>query len=200
MTEHPTRTPEMVLREPSEQVSPRAVGYWRLSAVPSVVIALVAGGAVLVLGGAAWWAWVGAGALLVASLGVVLVMPGLRYRVHRWEVTHEAVYTRSGWLRRDVRIVPLSRVQTISTSQSAVMRAWGVAARGGTNPGAAGAGGGGGGGAPHAPPGGAAAGHDRVVGGGGAGGGPRRRTRPRGRRRPHPGHRGHRGGRDVTRP
>ena len=44
-----------------------------------------------------------------------------------WEVTHEAVYTRSGWLRRDVRIVPLSRVQTISTSQTAVMRAFGLA-------------------------------------------------------------------------
>jgi membrane protein YdbS with pleckstrin-like domain len=127
LTEQPTRTPELVLREPSEQVSPRAVGYWRLSAVPSVVLALVAGGAVLTLGDAAWWAWVVAVGLLLASLAVVLVMPGLRYRVHRWEVTHEAVYTRSGWLRRDVRIVPLSRVQTISTSQTALMRAFGLA-------------------------------------------------------------------------
>jgi uncharacterized protein len=127
VSEPSTRAPEVVLREPSEQVSPRAVGYWRLSAVPLVVLALVAGIAQLVLSGAVWWSWVVLAALLAAALAVVVLMPGLRYRVHRWEVTHEAVYTRSGWLRRDVRIVPLSRVQTISTTQTALMRAFGLA-------------------------------------------------------------------------
>ena len=123
----PARPPEVVLREPSEQVSPRAVGYWRLSATPLVVLALGLGIAAVATADAAWWAWAVAAVLLVGSLVVLAVMPGLRYRVHRWEVTHEAVYTRSGWLRRDVRIVPLSRVQTISTSQTAVMRAFGLA-------------------------------------------------------------------------
>jgi len=103
------------------------VGYWRLSAAPLPVLALAGGIAAVLSFDRAWWAWVGAGVLLVAALAVVVVMPGLRYRVHRWEVTHEAVYTRSGWLRRDVRIVPLSRVRTISTSQTAVMRAFGLA-------------------------------------------------------------------------
>jgi membrane protein YdbS with pleckstrin-like domain len=126
-TEQPVRPPEAVLREPSEQVSPRAVGYWRLSAVPLVVLAVAAGVAAVVLSDAVWWAWVGSVVLLAAALTVVTVMPGLRYRVHRWEVTHEAVYTRSGWLRREVRIVPLSRVQTISTSQTALMRPFGLA-------------------------------------------------------------------------
>ena len=65
--------------------------------------------------------------LVVGDLVALVVVPGLRWRVHRWEITHEAVYTRSGWLQRDVRIVPLSRVQTISTSQTAVMRAFGLA-------------------------------------------------------------------------
>ena len=126
-THEPTRTPDVVLREPSELVSPRAVGYWRLSAVPLVVLALVLGIAAVVATGARPWAWLVAALLLLGALGVLVVMPGLRYRVHRWEVTHEAVYTRSGWLRRDVRIVPLSRIQTISTSQTAVMRAFGLA-------------------------------------------------------------------------
>jgi membrane protein YdbS with pleckstrin-like domain len=103
------------------------VGYWRLSVAPLVVVALGLATGQVVLSDAAWWSWVVAVALLGAALTVVVVMPGLRYRVHRWEVTHEAVYTRSGWLRRDVRIVPLSRVQTISTSQTAVMRAFGLA-------------------------------------------------------------------------
>ncbi len=126
-TEQSVRPPDVVLREPSQRVSPRAVGYWRLSAVPLAVLALVGGVLVVVASGAAWWSWPVAVALLAAALVVVAVMPGLRWRVHRWEVTHEAVYTRSGWLRRDVRIVPLSRVQTISTSQTALMRAFGLA-------------------------------------------------------------------------
>ena len=123
----PARTPEVVLREPSGQVSPKAVGYWRLSALPLVVVALAAGIGAVVATGSRPWAWAMAVVLLAVALAVVVVMPGLRYRVHRWEVTHEAVYTRSGWLRRDIRIVPLSRVQTISTSQTAVMRAFGLA-------------------------------------------------------------------------
>jgi membrane protein YdbS with pleckstrin-like domain len=126
-TQGVARPPEVVLREPAEQVSPRAVGYWRLSAVPLVVLVLGVGSAGVVSTGAPWWSWVVAALLLVGALVVLAVMPGLRYRVHRWEVTHEAIYTRSGWLRRDVRIVPLSRVQTISTSQTAVMRAFGLA-------------------------------------------------------------------------
>ena len=121
------RSPDVVLREPSELVSPRAVGYWRLSVAPLVVLALLLGIAAVVVTGQRWWSWVLAAVLLGAALAVLVVMPGLRYRVHRWEVTHDAVYTRSGWLRRDVRIVPLSRVQTISTSQTAVMRAFGLA-------------------------------------------------------------------------
>lgn len=126
-TQGVARPPDVVLREPAEQVSPRAVGYWRLSAVPLVVLALAVGSAGVVTTRASWWSWVVAALLLVAALVVLAVMPGLRYRVHRWEVTHEAIYTRSGWLHRDVRIVPLSRVQTISTSQTAVMRGFGLA-------------------------------------------------------------------------
>ena len=127
MSETSERPPDVVLREPAELVSPRAVGYWRLSAVPLVVLAVAAGTGQAVVSGGAWWSWVVAAVLLAGALAVLVVMPGLRYRVHRWEVTSDAVYTRSGWLRRDLRIVPLSRVQTISTSQTAVMRGFGLA-------------------------------------------------------------------------
>jgi membrane protein YdbS with pleckstrin-like domain len=39
----------------------------------------------------------------------------VRFRIHRWEVTDEAVYTLSGWLVREWRIAPISRVQTVDT-------------------------------------------------------------------------------------
>ena len=43
----------VALREPAHQVSPRAVGFWRVAAlIPSAFLALA-----LLAGGAAWWAF-----------------------------------------------------------------------------------------------------------------------------------------------
>ena len=50
------------------------------------------------------------------------VMPRWRYRVHRWELTDDAVYTRTGWWTRESRIAPLSRVQTVDTERGPVGR------------------------------------------------------------------------------
>lgn len=56
--------------------------------------------------------------VLVAVFAVnLLFMPTYRYYVHRWETTEEAVYTLSGWISREWRIVPISRIQTIDTVQ-----------------------------------------------------------------------------------
>jgi membrane protein YdbS with pleckstrin-like domain len=63
---------------------------------------------------------------LVAVAHVVL-MPRIRYRVHRWEVTDTAVHTRAGWLGRETRIAPISRVQTVDSRQGALQRAFGLA-------------------------------------------------------------------------
>ena len=41
----------------------------------------------------------------------LLVMPQWRYRVHRWEVTGEAGYTQSGWLKQEWRSAPISRIR-----------------------------------------------------------------------------------------
>ena len=128
----PASPSRAALREPAHQVSPRAVGFWRVAAlVPSVVLALV-----LVAGYAGWWLSEGTPpwwALLLALLGLLalaaypVVMPPVRYRVHRWEVTDTAVHTRSGWLTISTRIAPLSRVQTVDSRQGALMRLFGLA-------------------------------------------------------------------------
>ena len=127
MTQAPATPPPAGLREPAHQVSPRAVGYWRIAAIiPSAVVAVL-----LVGGYAAWWATEGAPpwwALLLAGLVLVVlvvypvVMPPVRYRVHRWEVTDTAIHTRAGWISRETRIAPLSRVQTVDSRQGALMR------------------------------------------------------------------------------
>jgi membrane protein YdbS with pleckstrin-like domain len=50
------------------------------------------------------------------------VMPTWRFRVHRWELTADAVYTRSGWLTQEWRIAPVTRIQTVDTERGPVGR------------------------------------------------------------------------------
>ena len=52
----------------------------------------------------------------------VTLEPLIRFRRTRWEVTGERVFSQTGWLSRDQRIAPLSRVQTVDTHRGAVMR------------------------------------------------------------------------------
>jgi uncharacterized protein len=63
-------------------------------------------------------------------LGAIIstaVVPAWRYRVHRWELGPQAVYTRTGWLVQERRIAPISRVQTVDTYRGPVDRLFGLA-------------------------------------------------------------------------
>lgn len=114
------------LRPPANRVSPRAIWWWRLRAVPTPVVLLVGQGIAWALLPAAPWH-----GLLVATITLTvlwllvgtLVVPTLRYRLHRWEVTDEAVYHRSGWLVREWRIAPIPRVQTVDTEHGPLQQA-----------------------------------------------------------------------------
>ena len=104
----------MQLRDPAHHVSPRAIAFWTVRAVPGWLLALA--GQLLWLVAARDHAGPRVGALvltLLISSAHLIVMPRWRYRVHRWEVTDDAVYTQSGWLSQERRIAPISRVQTV---------------------------------------------------------------------------------------
>ena len=113
-----------MLREPAHQVSPRAVGYWRLIAAVPVGVVAVALAVLALLDFSLPKVLLPVGLALVALAAYAVLMPPLRFRVHRWEVTPTAIYTRSGWLGRDERIAPLTRVQTVDSHQGALMRAF----------------------------------------------------------------------------
>ncbi len=68
-----------------------------------------------------------AAATAVGLVVFVVVVPLWRYRVHRWEISPQAVYTRSGWLVQERRIAPISRVQTVDTYRGPVDRLFGLA-------------------------------------------------------------------------
>lgn len=111
------------LREPANLVSPRALSYWRVTEAIYLVITGVALVVLLiVLPSFPWWAWLIAAVVIVPGIFNLLVAPPIRYRIHRWEITDEAVFTRSGWINTEQRIAPLSRVQTVDSKQSFLMR------------------------------------------------------------------------------
>jgi uncharacterized protein len=66
------------------------------------------------------------GTVLGAAISLTVV-PLWRYRVHRWEIGPQAVYTRTGWLVQERRIAPISRVQTVDTYRGPLDRLLGLA-------------------------------------------------------------------------
>jgi len=112
----------VTMREPAGRVSPRAPVVWAVGAVLRgvfVAAALFVATVVAELFTLPAWAWV---AYAVVAIGYAVVMPIYRYRVHRWESTDTAVYTQRGWVSRERRIAPMSRVQTVDFDQTAVSR------------------------------------------------------------------------------
>jgi uncharacterized protein len=115
------------LREPCNRVSRKAIGYWTARAClgAALIVAIELAAALLSGFSPGWAAAIGA---TVVVLGVhAVIMPRWRYRVHRWEVTDEALYTRSGWFSVHWRIAPISRIQTIDSHRSLGERIFGLA-------------------------------------------------------------------------
>ena len=120
--------PSLTLTEPAQPPSRKAPLVWALgAAIPWLMLAV---------GQLIWFAvdprmpWLHAAAAVATVLGAavfVIVVPLWRYRVHRWDIGQQAVYTRSGWLVQERRIAPISRVQTVDTYRGPLDRLFGLA-------------------------------------------------------------------------
>jgi uncharacterized protein len=120
------------VREPAWPLSRSAIGLW----VTEGVIAS------LFLGvGAAMFAifvpsdapapfpllrWLVPALVLVYAVVAIGIRPWVRFRVHRWEVTGEAVYTLTGWLTRTWTLVPISRIQTVDVTRGLFQQLFGL--------------------------------------------------------------------------
>ncbi|MFE9455217.1 PH domain-containing protein [Streptomyces californicus] len=104
------------LRPPRNTLDERAVGWWRtqwllLTAAP--VVPLVVLGALIAP--ARFWLLLPAAVLAAAGTATAVLLPLWWFRTHRWEVTEEAVYVRTGFFWQEWRIAPMPRIQTVDT-------------------------------------------------------------------------------------
>jgi membrane protein YdbS with pleckstrin-like domain len=119
---------EARLRPPHHLVSRKAIGYWTLRALGGW-LPVIAVQVVWMLKDGGHTRWHVAALILTGVLGAahVIVMPQWRFRVHRWEVTPEAVYTQSGWFDQERRIAPISRIQTVDSERGPFEQVFGLA-------------------------------------------------------------------------
>ena len=120
------------VRDPAWSLSRSAIGLWTTQGVlgtlwfvlGTVAVFLVpddVGGLVPVLRRAA------PAVTLLYAVVAIGIRPRVRYRVHRWEVTGEAVYTLTGWLTRTWTLVPISRIQTVDVTRGVLQQLFGLA-------------------------------------------------------------------------
>jgi membrane protein YdbS with pleckstrin-like domain len=118
------------VRDPAWPLSRGAIGLWVTGGVVASLALGVLVTALLALtpvGSLALLRWLLPAAVLVYAGVAVGVRPWLRWRVHRWEVTAEAVFTLTGWLSRTWTLVPVSRIQTVDVTRGAVQQLFGLA-------------------------------------------------------------------------
>ena len=115
------------LRPPRHRVSRKAITYWAVRAAIGWLLAVAVEALVIVLvDDAPTWLWLLMGGTVLVGAAHVLVMPQWRYRVHRWEVTAEAVYTQAGWFNQERRVAPVSRIQTVDTERGPFEQIFGI--------------------------------------------------------------------------
>jgi uncharacterized protein len=114
--------------EPAHPPSRKAPAVWAVSALLAWIIPVLAQAVWLVLLPRPQWPHAVVAAVTVVLMVVHIgVAPVWRYRVHRWEISPQAVFTRTGWLVQQRRIAPISRVQTVDTYRGPLDRLFGVA-------------------------------------------------------------------------
>ncbi|MFS0692113.1 PH domain-containing protein [Streptomyces nitrosporeus] len=116
------------LRPPRNAPARRAAGWWRarwllLTAAPVAVLGVL--GALITP--ARFWLLLPAAVLAAVGLLCAALLPVWWFRTHRWEVTGDAVYVRTGVFLRKWRIAPMSRIQTVDTVRGPLEQLFGLA-------------------------------------------------------------------------
>ncbi len=116
------------LRPPRHRVEKRAILLWTMHAVTGAVI-FIGGTAIAYAFLDSWRPYLGPLMIILAAVYAanIAFMPTWRYLVHRWEISDQAVYALTGWVEREWRITPISRIQSINTVKGPMQQLLGLA-------------------------------------------------------------------------
>ncbi len=119
------------VRDPAWSLSRSAIGLWVTEGVINALVwaAVVTAFLVFVpdVSPVPVLRWLLPALVAVDAVVAIGIRPWVRYRVHRWEVTGEAVYTLTGWLTRTWTLVPISRIQTVDVTRGVLQQLFGLA-------------------------------------------------------------------------
>jgi len=113
---------------PAHQVNARAVNVWRVTGAITALFFAAVPAAYFFLQ-MKWTALPDAGLYILTALALLLlpfellVVPVLRYRTWRYEITAEEVYLQHGVIVIKRVLIPMTKVQHVDTSQGPILRA-----------------------------------------------------------------------------
>lgn len=118
---------------PQQKLSPHAVSLWRVSAIIYNVIGFVVLAALLILDSVYdWRPWIGwilwGGTVLSVCYAVwdIFLQPVWTYRYWFYGVNAEFLQLKHGALNKVHQVIPMAKVQSVSTNQGPLMRKYGL--------------------------------------------------------------------------
>lgn len=121
------------VREPAWSLPRTAIRLWITESLLGVTVAAVVIIALLIwvpsnLGGPVpFLRWAVPILAVLDAVVDIAVRPRLKYRTYRWEITGDAVFTRTGWLSQTWTLVPVSRIQTVDVTRGLLQQLFGLA-------------------------------------------------------------------------
>ena len=112
--------------EPTRRLDRRMVKVWRIQEAIALAVS-VAIAAVVCVAVPEFWVAVVCGAVVAIQLVCLIVLPAVRYRRWRYEVTNTDVLIRSGLIVVTTSVIPMVRVQHVETTQGPILKANGLA-------------------------------------------------------------------------
>lgn len=113
---------------PSNHLDPRAKTVWRIQSFVAVAMLTVVLGVVVavttLLGVDGFVAVALLATVLLGAIAWLVIVPEVRYRRWRWEVTTDEVRLQRGLIVVERTVIPMVRVQHVDTTQGPIMGAF----------------------------------------------------------------------------
>ncbi|WP_226677439.1 PH domain-containing protein [Rossellomorea aquimaris] len=119
-----------MIGEPQKRISPKALKVWRIYGVlESLVVALLAAGAIVLTYLFDWPGWVtviAVAVFIIFTYVFVYLLPMIKWKRWRYEVREQEIELQRGIFIVKRTLVPMVRVQHVDTVQGPILKKYGL--------------------------------------------------------------------------